>query len=79
MTGQQNLKEELESTKEENEFLVNQIQHLLHQEVENSQKMLKQVERLEDTIVKKDAEYNELQKKLSNTNKIDKASQSVIT
>ena len=57
---QNNNTEELENLKEENEFLVNQIQHLLQQEVQNSKNMKEKMQSLENTINEKELENKKL-------------------
>jgi len=56
----QESREELDNIKEENEFLVNQIQYLLQQEVESSAEMMKRIASLEETIQQKEDANNAL-------------------
>ena len=50
----------IDTLKSENEFLVQQIEHLLAQEVEASKKLLDRIHTLEDEIIKKDEEIQSL-------------------
>jgi len=57
---------ELDSLKEENEFLVVQIQHLLEQEVKASNKMLDDINSLEEALSEKNNECKKLSEQLTN-------------
>lgn len=57
--------EELSSVREENEFLVTQIQHLLEQEVESTNKMVSDIDALKDALSAKEAECQKLVKQLN--------------
>ena len=52
--------DDLASVKEENEFLLMQIQHLLNQEVESSKKMLENISSLEEALHEKETECERL-------------------
>jgi len=56
---------ELDGLKEENEFLVEQIQHLLQNEVYASKKMLENINSLEDALSEKNEECKQLTDQLA--------------